>query len=115
VCYHYIFFYFSSRRRHTRFSRDWSSDVCSSDLEVSQRRLRVAPFEHELAEQPMRLRERATRLVAVILDLTQRQRGPRDADPQLEIGRASCRERANMLEVLESLKKQATSCHRTHT
>src|SRR5690606_40654861 len=29
-----IFFFFSSRRRHTRFSRDWSSDVCSSDLEV---------------------------------------------------------------------------------
>src|SRR5690606_40240501 len=26
-------FFFSSRRRHTRFSRDWSSDVCSSDLE----------------------------------------------------------------------------------
>src|SRR5690606_39918811 len=26
------FFFFSSRRRHTRFSRDWSSDVCSSDL-----------------------------------------------------------------------------------
>src|SRR5215475_8023666 len=24
-------FFFSSRRRHTRFSRDWSSDVCSSD------------------------------------------------------------------------------------
>src|SRR6266511_5226350 len=28
-----FFFFFSSRRRHTRFSRDWSSDVCSSDLE----------------------------------------------------------------------------------
>src|SRR5690606_40816440 len=28
------FFFFSSRRRHTRFSRDWSSDVCSSDLAV---------------------------------------------------------------------------------
>src|SRR5690606_40997411 len=28
------FFFFSSRRRHTRFSRDWSSDVCSSDLSV---------------------------------------------------------------------------------
>src|SRR5207302_4480532 len=28
-------FFFSSRRRHTRFSRDWSSDVCSSDLEVA--------------------------------------------------------------------------------
>src|SRR5690606_39368627 len=27
-----LFFFFSSRRRHTRFSRDWSSDVCSSDL-----------------------------------------------------------------------------------
>src|SRR5690606_15281962 len=29
-----VFFFFSSRRRHTRFSRDWSSDVCSSDLFV---------------------------------------------------------------------------------
>src|SRR5690606_41091450 len=29
-----MFFFFSSRRRHTRFSRDWSSDVCSSDLYV---------------------------------------------------------------------------------
>src|SRR5690606_41014861 len=28
----YLYFFFSSRRRHTRFSRDWSSDVCSSDL-----------------------------------------------------------------------------------
>src|SRR5690606_40109534 len=28
----YIRFFFSSRRRHTRFTRDWSSDVCSSDL-----------------------------------------------------------------------------------
>src|SRR5690606_40210183 len=26
-------FFFSSRGRHTRFSRDWSSDVCSSDLQ----------------------------------------------------------------------------------
>src|SRR3989449_4207467 len=28
----FLFFFFSSRRRHTRCSRDWSSDVCSSDL-----------------------------------------------------------------------------------
>src|SRR5256886_12342695 len=28
-----FFFFFSSRRRHTRFDCDWSSDVCSSDLE----------------------------------------------------------------------------------
>src|SRR5690606_41025389 len=34
--------FFSSRRRHTRFSRDWSSDVCSSDLPFW--RLDPAPF-----------------------------------------------------------------------
>src|SRR2546430_4471895 len=28
-----LFFFFSSRRRHTRFDCDWSSDVCSSDLQ----------------------------------------------------------------------------------
>src|SRR5690606_8577662 len=28
--------FFSSRRRHTRFSRDWSSDVCSSDLQEGE-------------------------------------------------------------------------------
>src|SRR5207253_6966603 len=28
----FCFFFFSSRRRHTRWPRDWSSDVCSSDL-----------------------------------------------------------------------------------
>src|SRR5699024_11761380 len=30
--YCFFFFFFSSRRRHTRSKRDWSSDVCSSDL-----------------------------------------------------------------------------------
>src|SRR5437879_12422844 len=30
-----IFFFFSSRRRHTRYIGDWSSDVCSSDLDVT--------------------------------------------------------------------------------
>src|SRR5437868_8861438 len=29
-----MFFFFSSRRRHTRSKRDWSSDVCSSDLSL---------------------------------------------------------------------------------
>src|SRR5690606_39380026 len=29
------FFFFSSRGRHTRFSRDWSADVCSSDLALT--------------------------------------------------------------------------------
>src|SRR5690242_21865688 len=35
----YIFFFFSSRRRHTRLTCDWSSDVCSSDLH----RVRATP------------------------------------------------------------------------
>src|SRR5688572_31936202 len=39
------FFFFSSRRRHTRFDCDWSSDVCSSDLPETLKRLR------ELGEQ----------------------------------------------------------------
>src|SRR2546430_1046841 len=30
-----VFFFFSSRRRHTRFDCDWSSDVCSSDLNAA--------------------------------------------------------------------------------
>src|SRR2546422_5694330 len=37
LAFHIVFamvFFFSSRRRHTRCSRDWSSDVCSSDLKV---------------------------------------------------------------------------------
>src|SRR3712207_8959784 len=36
-----IFFFFSSRRRHTRYWRDWSSDVCSSDLRVPELRRAV--------------------------------------------------------------------------
>src|SRR5690606_40423314 len=35
-------FFFSSRRRHTSFSRDWSSDVCSSDLDLLGAQLGVA-------------------------------------------------------------------------
>src|SRR2546422_5810061 len=35
-------FFFSSRRRHTRCSRDWSSDVCSSDLDAARAARRVS-------------------------------------------------------------------------
>src|SRR5260370_24649514 len=35
------FFFFSSRRRHTRFKCDWSSDVCSSDLAGPGRELKL--------------------------------------------------------------------------
>src|SRR2546421_5646175 len=40
----WFFFFFSSRRRHTRSDRDWSSDVCSSDLLPSSAFLRMGPF-----------------------------------------------------------------------
>src|SRR3712207_7615423 len=45
-----LVFFFSSRRRHTRYWRDWSSDVCSSDLGVDDEDvrgvLRAEAFEH---------------------------------------------------------------------
>src|SRR4051794_41751165 len=40
-----VFFFFSSRRRHTRWTGDWSSDVCSSDLEHT---LDLPPARHML-------------------------------------------------------------------
>src|SRR2546429_3722458 len=40
-----LFFFFSSRRRHTRCSRDWNSDVCSSDL--AELRYRIRKFLRE--------------------------------------------------------------------
>src|SRR5256884_5565723 len=40
-----VLFFFSSRRRHTRCSRDWSSDVCSSDLESIRSALRAKDFD----------------------------------------------------------------------
>src|SRR5258707_6637637 len=71
-----IFFFFSSRRRHTRYWRDWSSDVCSSDLMFSgsgaDHRLPLALFLLLIAAASPRFSsQRAARLVgfaaAVIL------------------------------------------------
>src|SRR6266498_5233544 len=39
-----VFFFFSSRRRHTRCGRDWSSDVCSSDLPAAPSWARAGGF-----------------------------------------------------------------------
>src|SRR3712207_7089612 len=52
------FFFFSSRRRHTRYWRDWSSDVCSSDLCWRGR----GPAPHRNLEVPI---QRAPRLTLV--------------------------------------------------
>src|SRR5437899_5894679 len=40
----HLFFFFSSRRRHTRCLSDWSSDVCSSDLEACRSGLETGDF-----------------------------------------------------------------------
>src|SRR5690606_41127989 len=83
-------FFFSSRRRHTSFSRDWSSDVCSSDLN----------FLLLLLE-----KRRESILEAVAGEFTALANEVRDvvdvevrtaralSDEEREIGRASCRER----------------------
>src|SRR5207249_7536430 len=79
-------FFFSSRRRHTSSKRDWSSDVCSSDLSrVSERTAELLAETRDV--------EIPRGAVGRMID-----RGERIADPLLEgveneIGRASCRER----------------------
>src|SRR5690606_40472959 len=96
-----------SRRRHTRFSRDWSSDVCSSDLTYEGAGLFLG--EHELPDYlPVVLEFASTRppqearafigetthiLNAIFSAL--RKRGSPYAS-LLEIGRASCRERESI-------------------
>src|SRR5262245_64936280 len=88
-----FFFFFSSRRRHTRCLSDWSSDVCSSDLEATMR-VETA-FRARLAEQTVGIgvvpgagadRGAARPLLVVVLVRLV-------AGRVREIGRASCRER----------------------
>src|SRR5690606_39832754 len=96
-----------SRRRHTRFSRDWSSDVCSSDLETVTRRTRyrldkVTDRIHVLEgrmvvylnvdEVIQTIRESDEPRAALMqrFDLSERQA------EDIQIGRASCRERGRI-------------------
>src|SRR2546430_6616588 len=46
-----VLIFFSSRRRHTRFDCDWSSDVCSSDLELCCHRRVHRPADHTAGEE----------------------------------------------------------------
>src|SRR5690606_41094484 len=93
----------SSRRRHTRFSRDWSSDVCSSDLALEgvADHLRGV-LEVGLAAEAEHLAAAGGELVAQVLgDVRGRldrvdaveDRLDRGQAGGVEIGRASCRER----------------------
>src|SRR5690606_41143003 len=83
-----LFFFFPSRRRHTRFSRDWSSDVCSSDL-CHRRRDRGA--DGTLA---------AVRAAAISASISSASRGTLPVriwcPSRVKIGRASCRERGDV-------------------
>src|SRR2546430_5665093 len=48
-----LFFFFSSRRRHTRFDCDWSSDVCSSDLLLASHFLAYYWRRHREGDAPL--------------------------------------------------------------
>src|SRR5690606_40374027 len=94
----YFVFFFSSRRRHTRFSRDWSSDVCSSDLGGTR------PARQHLAAQcGDEARQIEVDVLARVVDLARLQELGDEHRPLLtarlvnaQIGRASCRERAEV-------------------
>src|SRR5438105_7690582 len=104
------FFFFSSRRRHTRSTRDWSSDVCSSDLRPAFmiRAVLAATFSSvygiysgfELCENA------ASPGREEYLDSEKYQFKERDWD---EIGRASCRERVKSSEVAVEVEKKETA------
>src|SRR5207249_8562452 len=96
------FFFFSSRRRHTRSKRDWSSDVCSSDLIG---RDMTDPAKHLAQLNVGRLRyELDDPCLADFLDnlarvnaIAERSEGfVWRLEDETEIGRASCRERVEI-------------------
>src|SRR3989440_6436897 len=87
----FFFFFFSSRRRHTRSDRDWSSDVCSSDLNAV-----VTVNPNALREAEERDRERAQGKLRGPLHgiaIALKDNIHTTDMPTTEIGRASCRER----------------------
>src|SRR5690554_8164002 len=61
---YFLFFFFSSRRRHTRCGRDWSSDVCSSDLKKGKNQ--------EIKEKKLKKLERPERGIDTLFRVTLR-------------------------------------------
>src|SRR2546421_2509253 len=86
-------FFFSSRRRHTRSDRDWSSDVCSSDLlnNTAHRSVIVMGCVFiKIETQPITITER---WAVLFKRLNGNARFNHKLSCRDEIGRASCRER----------------------
>src|SRR3712207_9096438 len=101
-----IFFFFSSRRRHTRYWRDWSSDVCSSDLAgtvVSQRFQSPSLGREWVYNVYLPDGYDSGKLRYPVMYLLHGNGGDEN---EWEIGRASCREREEISVVAGSLKKQ---------
>src|SRR5690606_40303188 len=106
-------FFFSSRRRHTRFSRDWSSDVCSSDLVLLDEGGRVSGLVDPsvLSQVPPHARP-TTPLSAVASVLpaesvvTELLGADGVGAAAREIGRASCRERGKIWGVAAAVTKK---------
>src|SRR5690606_40034094 len=101
------FFFFSSRRRHTRFSRDWSSDVCSSDLlRMQGMLLRVL----ETGEVQKVGADRVTTRVDVrVIGATHRDLAALVANGK--IGRASCRERVQIAGLVVGVQNKERTGH----
>src|SRR5207248_8014952 len=106
--------FFSSRRRHTRSYGDWSSDVCSSDLLLTQTRrhtylVSLLGVRHvALAVNKLDLidySEARFRLVETEYRAFARQLGIQDVT-SIQIGRASCREREERWDVGGAGKKK---------
>src|SRR5690606_40296981 len=88
-------FYFSSGRRHTRFSRDWSSDVCSSDLKSTFRNYPIMDSKHSglWSIEPWYIFLLPARQYCSSTILHVHQQKPCSHHQNDEIGRASCRAR----------------------
>src|SRR5438132_4701286 len=84
-------FFFSSRRRHTRSLCDWSSDVCSSDLDAAWK-FNLFTAEKFAQDLEGKLRINMPVLKTSAAD-TQGWLATPPANMRLKIGRASCRER----------------------
>src|SRR5689334_24830249 len=96
-----FFFFFSSRRRHTRWNCDWSSDVCSSDLDprAVPAGLRRGQVRRWAVDIEIAMDEAAAAVVDLARHKDQLPAGQLSEIVHLlqslgwEIGRASCRER----------------------